>query len=186
MGARESCGLIVFGRREGNYAAYGLTDPEGKFLTKLYCKNLKSLKYQQVCYADLLRMLSEAIETDEEILDTQMSTKLFLSWKEELKPYLVRNSQLDHQSQTKTPPQMFDVKLDDFYLLWHNSIKAYESRDADSTGCCGGRMKHRQLSEQLIGQTFTPRAPEGSERLKAYKSITKGSHESLDNNKNDK
>ena len=44
MGARESCGLIVFGRREGNYAAYGLSDSEGKFLSKLYTKYLKTLK----------------------------------------------------------------------------------------------------------------------------------------------
>lgn len=36
MGARESCGLIVFGRRTGNFNAYGLTDIEGKFLTHLY------------------------------------------------------------------------------------------------------------------------------------------------------
>jgi hypothetical protein len=32
MGARESCGLVVFGKREGNFDAYGLTDLEGKFL----------------------------------------------------------------------------------------------------------------------------------------------------------
>ena len=44
MGARESCGLVVFGRREGNFAAYGLTDSEGKFLSKLYVKHLKALK----------------------------------------------------------------------------------------------------------------------------------------------
>jgi hypothetical protein len=36
MGARESCGLITFGKREGGFSAYGFTDHEGKFLTHLY------------------------------------------------------------------------------------------------------------------------------------------------------
>lgn len=43
MGARESCGLIVFGKREGSFDAYGLTDIEGKFLTHLY-SDIKELK----------------------------------------------------------------------------------------------------------------------------------------------
>jgi hypothetical protein len=47
MGARESCGLIIFGRREGNYAAYGMSDAEGKFLGKLY-HSMKVLKCKTI------------------------------------------------------------------------------------------------------------------------------------------
>ncbi len=36
MGARESCGLIMYGKREGAYTAYGLTDVEGRYLTHFY------------------------------------------------------------------------------------------------------------------------------------------------------
>ena len=43
MGARESCGLVVFGKRAGNFDAYGLTDNEGKFLTHLY-SDIRTLK----------------------------------------------------------------------------------------------------------------------------------------------
>ena len=43
MGARESCGLIVFGRREGDFRAYGFNDIEGKFLNHLY-SDIKRLR----------------------------------------------------------------------------------------------------------------------------------------------
>jgi hypothetical protein len=36
MGQRESCGLIVFGRREGDFKAYGFSDEEGRFLNHLF------------------------------------------------------------------------------------------------------------------------------------------------------
>lgn len=47
MGQRESCGLIIFGKREGNFDAYGFTDEEGKYLTHLY-KDIKHLKCKNV------------------------------------------------------------------------------------------------------------------------------------------
>ena len=36
MGLNESCGLVVYGRGESNYDAYGLTNVEGKYLQHLY------------------------------------------------------------------------------------------------------------------------------------------------------
>lgn len=57
MGARESCGLIVFGRREGNYSAYGLSDSEGKFLGKLY-SNMRTLKCKTSACSINYRLLS--------------------------------------------------------------------------------------------------------------------------------
>ena len=43
MGARESCGLVIFGKREGDFSAYGFNDDEGKFISHLYTE-IKALK----------------------------------------------------------------------------------------------------------------------------------------------
>ena len=73
MGQRESCGLVIFGRRVGNFDAYGLTDEEGKYLNHLFCK-MKKLKCKtfpsfsnlsidgDVTYEDLLEDLKRLIE----------------------------------------------------------------------------------------------------------------------------
>lgn len=72
MGQRESCGLVIFGRRVGNFDAYGLTDDEGKYLNHLFCK-MKKLKCKpspinslsldgDVAYKDLLEDLKKLIE----------------------------------------------------------------------------------------------------------------------------
>jgi len=61
--------------------------------------------------------LGENIERNDELLDTQMSARLYQVWVEDLRSFLGASTDMSEAPR-------FNVSLDDFYLLWHRAMES--------------------------------------------------------------